>query len=75
LNSCFKIGLKFRHKFGICHDEGQKNQQEMELNGKQQFLVYADDVNMLGGNINIINKNEEALLDASRKFGLGANAE
>jgi hypothetical protein len=34
--------------------------------GTHQLLVYADDVNLLGGNINIINENTEALIDASK---------
>jgi hypothetical protein len=40
----------------------------MKLNRTHQFLVYADDVNKLGENINIIKENTEALLQADRKF-------
>jgi hypothetical protein len=34
-----------------------------------QLLVYADNVNLVGGNTNAVNKNKAALIDASRKTG------
>jgi hypothetical protein len=38
-------------------------------------MPYADDVNLLGDNIDIINKNTETLIDASKEVGLEANVE
>jgi hypothetical protein len=35
----------------------------------------ADDVNLLGGNINIVKKNTETSVDASKEVGLEVNAE
>jgi hypothetical protein len=36
-------------------------------------MVYADDVNVLGDNTNIIKENRETLIDASMKVGLEVN--
>jgi hypothetical protein len=38
-------------------------------------MAYADDVNLLGDNIDIIKKNAETLIDASKRIGLEINVE
>jgi hypothetical protein len=40
------------------------------MNGKHHFLVYTDDVNKLGYNIDTTKKNTEALTEASKQLGL-----
>jgi hypothetical protein len=42
----------------------------LKLNGTHQLLAYADDANLLRGNIDIINESTEALIDASKEVGL-----
>jgi hypothetical protein len=53
----------------------QDYQARMKLNGAYQLLAYADDVNLLGGNIDTININTETLIDASKEVGLEVNVE
>jgi hypothetical protein len=48
----------------------QENQEELKLNKTHQLLAYADNVNIVGENIDTINKNTEALLNASKNVGL-----
>jgi len=43
------------------------------LNGTCHLVDYASDVNILGRNINITNKNTEALSEASKEVGLEVN--
>jgi len=51
------------------------NQNGLKLNGTFQVLVYADDVNTLGGSVHSIKKNAEALEIASKENGLEVNAD
>jgi len=53
----------------------QVNQDGFKLNGTHQLLVYADDVNRLGGSVHIIKENAEALIVASKETGLEVNAD
>jgi hypothetical protein len=53
----------------------QAYQTGLELDGTYQLLIYADNVNVLGGSIRTIRKNTEALLIASKEIGLELNAE
>jgi hypothetical protein len=42
----------------------------LEQNKIQQCLVYADDVNILGGKKDIIKKNKETTFHARKKVGM-----
>ena len=52
----------------------QVNQDGLKLNGRHQFLAYADDVNILGGSVHTVKKNAEALVAATKKIGLEVSA-
>jgi len=53
----------------------QVNQDGFKLNGTHQLLVYADDVNILGGSIHSLKENAEALVAATRDIGLEVSAD
>ena len=53
----------------------QVNRDGLKLNGTHQLLVYADDVNILGGSIRTLKENAEALVDATREIVLEVSAD
>jgi retron-type reverse transcriptase len=53
----------------------QEYQVGLKLNGTHQLLAYADDVNLLGDNIDTIKKNTKTLIDASKEVDLEINRE
>jgi hypothetical protein len=46
-----------------------------KLKGIHQLLAFADDVNLLGADVDTITKNMETLIDASKEVGLEINIE
>jgi hypothetical protein len=46
----------------------------IKLNGTHQHLVYADNVNMLGGRVRTVKVNRETLVVASKEIRLVVNA-
>jgi hypothetical protein len=45
------------------------NQDGLKLNGTYQLLVYADDVNIMGGRVHTRRKNTDGLVAASKRLG------
>jgi hypothetical protein len=52
-----------------------ESQVGLNLSGTHQLLAYADDVNLLGDNIDTIRKNTETLTEVSKEVGLEINME
>jgi len=42
----------------------------LKLSGKHQLLVYADDVNILGGSVPTVRENEEIMIVEGKEIGL-----
>jgi len=53
----------------------QVNQDGLTLNGKHHLLVYADDVNILGGSVHTVKEKAEALVVAGKETELDINAD
>jgi hypothetical protein len=65
--------FNFALEYAIRKD--QDNQVGLRLNGAHQLLAYADNVNLLRDNIDIIKKNTESLIYAIKEIGLEVNVE
>ena len=63
--------------FGLEHtiSRVQANQEGLKLNGLYQHLLYADSINILGGNMYTVKKNTEELVTASKEVSIEVNAE
>jgi hypothetical protein len=53
----------------------QENLVGLKLNGTHQLLTFADNVYLLGDNIDTIEKNTKSLIDTSKEVGLEINIE
>jgi len=67
--------LPFNYALEYAVRRVQVNQDGLKLNGTLQRLVYADDVNILGGSVHTVEKNTEVLVFASKETGLDVNAD
>jgi hypothetical protein len=63
-DALFPLLFNFALEYAI--NKVQENQVVLKCNWAHQLLTYAYDVNLLGGNIDIIKKNTETSIDASR---------
>jgi len=67
--------LLFNFALECANRRVQVHKNGLKLNGRHQLLVYADDVNILGGSIHTVKENAEALVVASKETDLEVNAD
>jgi hypothetical protein len=69
------ITIAFQFCFKNANWKVQENQAGLKFNGTHQLLVYDENVNLLGNDIDTIKKNKQTLIDTSKEAGLEVNAE
>jgi len=67
--------MLFNFVFEYANGRVQVNQDGLKLNGTQQLVVYADNINILGVSIHIVKKHREALVVDGKEIGLEVNAD
>jgi len=80
IRNCLKkedalLSLLFKFTLDYAIRRVQVIQDGLKLNGTHQLLLYAADVNVLGGSVRTVKGNAEALIVASKKRGLEVNAD
>jgi hypothetical protein len=61
--------------FRICQQEGRGKPGGTEIKWGKSAALHADDMNLLGDDIDTLNKNTESLIDTSKKVSLEVNTE
>jgi len=69
-----RLPLLFNFALEYANRGVQVNQNGLKLNGTHQLVGYAEDVNILGGSVYIIQEKAEAFVVAGRESGLKVNA-
>jgi hypothetical protein len=64
------LSLLFNFALEYAIKKVHENKDGLKLNGTHQCLVYADDINLLGENINIIKKDIGTLLDCRKEVDM-----
>jgi hypothetical protein len=64
------LPLLFNFALEYATRKVQENQMGLKLKGTHQLLVYADDLNLLGDNIDTIKRKTDSLIDAGKEVGL-----
>jgi hypothetical protein len=67
--------FNFALEYSYTITKVQENQVGLKLSGTRQLLVYADDLNLLGDNIDTIKKNTETVFGSNKEVGLEVKAE
>jgi hypothetical protein len=80
IQNCLKQGdalspLLFNFALEYAIRKVHENLVGLKLNGTHQLLAYADDVNLLGYNLDTIEKNTETLINAGKEVGLEITVE
>jgi hypothetical protein len=66
--------LRFNSALKYAVRRVQVNRDGLKFTGTHQLLIYADDVNILDGNVHNVKKNTEVLFVSSREIRLEVNA-
>jgi len=65
--------INFKLEYAILKIEGDKK--GLSLNGLNQLFVYADDVDLIGDDIDALQSNTDVLVEACDEIGLQVNVE